>query len=80
MSVSLGLIGGVGKKGHTKQSLRIHKLWSICMVEIRDALSCELKVLRLVFADWDMCCSFFLISLISTPTLCPSHLSPLLSC
>lgn len=49
----------------TEKSLRIQKMWPVSMVKVRDALSREFKVLRLVFADWDMCCPFPLISFIS---------------
>ena len=55
--------------------MRKHKLRSVSMVKVRDALSRELEMLRLVFTNWDMCCPFSHISFISlsNPPLPPKQ-------
>ena len=65
-----------GGRGSTEKGLRIHKLWSVSMVKIRDALSCEFEMLRLVFADWDMCCSFSSSARISSFLMLPLFILP----
>jgi hypothetical protein len=61
------------ERGSTEKGLRIHKLWSVSMVKVCDALSCEFKMLGLVFAHWDMCCPFSHISFISFAHSLPFH-------
>ena len=65
------------ERGSTEKGLRIHKLWSISMVEVGDALSCEFEVLRLVFADWDVCCPFSPSASAHSPILPPKRRRPI---
>ena len=65
--VSIGL-RGVGRE-LTEEGLRIYECWTVGVVEVRDAFTCEFEMLRLVFADWDVCCSV-LVSFSSPPFRC----------
>lgn len=42
----------------TENSLGCNEMGSICVVEVRDAFASEFKMLGLVFAHWDVGCSF----------------------